>query len=203
MGSRCSVLSVLVLSSLLLICIPHGFGEEEEDYYKLLGLSKDASEKEIKKAFRKLAIKYHPDKNNDPDAREKFEKIANAYDVLSDPEKRRQYDQFGTAGQEQQFHKPFDFDAFFGQGSGKNSFFDFNFDDLFKDDIFGFGEQGDFFDFGQDQEGGHDTLFSNMFEGDMFSESSFHFNGHASRGQSCKTVTKVVGNTVTTQTTCS
>ena len=67
-----------------------------------------------------------------------------AYDVLSDPEKRRQYDQFGTTGQGQQFHKPFDFDAFFGRGSGKNSFFDFNFDDLFKDDMFGFGEQGKF-----------------------------------------------------------
>lgn len=76
-----SVLTVLVLSGLLLICIRQSFGEEE-DYYKLLGLSKDASEKEIKKAFRKLAIKYHPDKNNDPDAREKFEKIANGTSLL-------------------------------------------------------------------------------------------------------------------------
>ena len=49
----------------------------EEDYYKLLGVSKDASEKEIKKAFRKLAIQYHPDKNPDPEARKRFEKIAN------------------------------------------------------------------------------------------------------------------------------
>ena len=49
----------------------------EEDYYKLLGVSKDASEKEIKKAFRKLAVQYHPDKNPAPDARKKFEKIAN------------------------------------------------------------------------------------------------------------------------------
>ena len=59
-----------------LTCPPRCVGEEE-DYYKMLGVSKSASERDIKKAFRKLAIQYHPDKNSDPDAREKFEKIAN------------------------------------------------------------------------------------------------------------------------------
>lgn len=71
-----------------------------DDYYKVLGLSKSASDSEIKKAYRKLAIKYHPDKN--PDNREKaeeqFKKVSEAYQVLSDSEKRQKYDQFGKAG---------------------------------------------------------------------------------------------------------
>jgi len=73
-----------------------------DDYYKVLGLSKSASESEIKKAYRKLAIKYHPDKN--PDNREKaeeqFKKVSEAYQVLSDSEKKQTYDQFGKAGLE-------------------------------------------------------------------------------------------------------
>ncbi|MDO5426688.1 MAG: DnaJ domain-containing protein, partial [Coriobacteriia bacterium] len=65
------------------------------DYYKTLGVSKDADDKEIKKAFRKLAQKYHPDAGGDE---EKFKEINEAYEVLSDPKKRQVYDQFGTAG---------------------------------------------------------------------------------------------------------
>jgi len=67
-----------------------------KDYYKILGISKTAKEGEIKKAYRKLAIKYHPDKNpGNKQAEEKFKEINEANDVLSDPEKRKQYDQFG------------------------------------------------------------------------------------------------------------
>ena len=71
----------------------------KEDYYKTLGVSKDASSSEIKKAYRKMAIKYHPDKNpGDKSAEEKFKEAAEAYDVLSSPDKKQRYDQFGHAG---------------------------------------------------------------------------------------------------------
>ena len=71
----------------------------KRDYYEILGVSKSANEKEIKKAYRKLAIKYHPDKNpGDKSAEEKFKEAAEAYDILSTPEKKQRYDQFGHAG---------------------------------------------------------------------------------------------------------
>jgi len=74
------------------------------EYYNLLGVSKTASEAEIKKAYRKLALKYHPDKNEgNKQAEEKFKGISEAYAVLSDPEKRRQYDTFGAAGFQQRY----------------------------------------------------------------------------------------------------
>lgn len=72
---------------------------EKRDYYEVLGVSKSADATEIKKAYRKLALKYHPDKNpGDKEAEEKFKEAAEAYDVLSNEEKRRRYDQFGHAG---------------------------------------------------------------------------------------------------------
>ena len=71
----------------------------KRDYYEVLGLGKNASGDEIKKAYRKIAIKYHPDKNpDDKQAEEKFKEAAEAYEVLSDPQKKQQYDQFGHAG---------------------------------------------------------------------------------------------------------
>lgn len=72
---------------------------EKRDYYEVLGVEKNANADEIKKAYRKAAIKYHPDKNpGDKEAEEKFKEAAEAYDVLSNPEKRARYDQFGHAG---------------------------------------------------------------------------------------------------------
>ena len=96
-----------------------------EDYYNLLNVSKSATSDELKKAYRKLAIKWHPDKNKgDSDAEEKFKKISEAYDILSDDKKRAQYDQFGhdAFSQNRQGpppgHDPFDvFNSFFGGGN--------------------------------------------------------------------------------------
>ena len=68
---------------------------DKRDYYEVLGVSKTATDSEIKSAFRKLAKKYHPDVSTEPDAEEKFKEAQEAYAVLSDPNKRKQYDQFG------------------------------------------------------------------------------------------------------------
>ena len=72
---------------------------EKRDYYEVLGVGKTATADEIKKAYRKKAVQYHPDKNpGDKAAEEKFKEAAEAYEVLSDPQKRQRYDQFGHAG---------------------------------------------------------------------------------------------------------
>ena len=76
--------------------------EAKRDYYEVLGVSKDADDATIKKAYRQLAKKYHPDMNpGDKEAEEKFKEAAEAYEVLSDPEKKSKYDQFGHAAFEQ------------------------------------------------------------------------------------------------------
>ena len=114
--------------------------EAKRDYYEVLGVSKDADDAAIKKAYRALAKKYHPDMNpGDKEAEKKFKEASEAYAVLSDSEKRRQYDQFG--------HAAFDPNAGFGGGAGGGfgGFGDFGgfggFGDIFGDlgDIFGFG----------------------------------------------------------------
>lgn len=69
-----------------------------KDYYKVLGLSRNANDDEIKKAYRKLALKYHPDKNKGTDAEGKFKEVAEAYEVLSDKKKRQIYDSYGEEG---------------------------------------------------------------------------------------------------------
>ncbi len=95
------------------------------DYYKTLGIDKNASDSDIKKAYRKLAMKYHPDHTKgDKTAEEKFKKVSEAYAVLSDPEKRKQYDTYGSADFQQRF-------------SQEDIFRNFDFSDIFRE--FGFG----------------------------------------------------------------
>ena len=114
----------------------------KKDYYEILGIEKNASKADIKKSYRKLALKYHPDKNPDKDSAEKFKEISEAYAVLNDDEKRQLYDTYGHSGIDQQFtqediFRGADFgDIFRGQG------FDFNINDIFER-FFG-GEMGGF-----------------------------------------------------------
>ncbi|RME87801.1 MAG: molecular chaperone DnaJ [Planctomycetota bacterium] len=99
--------------------------KQKRDYYEVLGVSKGASEEEIKKAYRKLALKYHPDKNpDDKDAEEKFKEATEAYEVLTDPEKRKLYDQYGHDGL---------------KGAGMRDYSSMSMEDLFSSfgDIFG------------------------------------------------------------------
>ena len=100
---------------------------QKRDYYEVLDVNRDADDDEIKKAYRKLAIQFHPDKNpDDKEAEDKFKEATEAYEVLRDSEKRQQYDRFGHAGLE-------------GMGSDFGGF-GVNLDDIFSDvfgDIFG------------------------------------------------------------------
>ena len=105
----------------------------KSDYYEVLGISKNADANEVKKAYRKLAMQYHPDKNQgDKQAEEKFKEVSEAYEILKDPEKRGRYDQFGHTGLKGGF------DNFSGFGG-----FEFDLSDAlrtFMSEGFGFGD---------------------------------------------------------------
>lgn len=116
-----------------------------KDYYKTLGVNKSASTNDIKKAYRKLAMKYHPDRNKENKAaEEKFKEVSEAYAVLSDPEKKKQYDMFGAEGFQQRY-------------SQEDIFRSFDFSDIFRE--FGFG------DIGGSKRGTGSGTFSHIFSG--------------------------------------
>jgi molecular chaperone DnaJ len=106
---------------------------EKRDYYEVLGVSKNVPKDELKNAYRKLALQYHPDRNKSADAEEKFKEISEAYAVLSDDEKRKQYDRFGHAGIGARY-------------SSEDIFRGVDFGDIFKDVGFGFGGFNSIFD---------------------------------------------------------
>ena len=104
----------------------------KRDYYEVLGVSKDATEAEIKSAFRKKAKEFHPDLNKSPDAPEKFKEAQEAYACLSDKENRAKYDKYGHAA----FENPYGNAGGASYGGGANPFGNFDFSDIF-DDLFG------------------------------------------------------------------
>jgi len=115
----------------------------KRDFYEILGVSKSASSDEIKKAYRKVAMQYHPDRNpNDKEAEEKFKEAAEAYEVLSDADKKAKYDRYGHAA--------------FGPGTGGGTGGYSNMDDIFSQfgDIFGDDMFGSFFGGGRRNSGG-------------------------------------------------
>lgn len=162
----------------------------EDDLYKVLGVSSDSSEEELKKAYRKLAIKWHPDKNsnNKEEAEKKFKEISHAYSILGDKKQREEYDNM----------KKFGGNNFTGSSRGFNDFGDFHSDFGF------FKDRG--FDF-------YDNMFKNFFKNDFgnfsnfdddkdfFSSSSFSRNfGNFSGGTSTKTVTTIINGKKVTRT---
>ncbi|XP_056272861.1 dnaJ homolog subfamily B member 9a [Pseudoliparis swirei] len=186
----------------------------KKDYYDILGVPKDATERQIKKAFHKLAMKQHPDKNKSPDAEVRFREIAEAYETLSDETKRREYDQFGDTSA-----------LFTGEAQGRHrqgAHQSFNFNDIFKDfDIYSQNRharhQRHFNEHSRSQkeppsrskrhfQGG---FGAGVFDDDI--ERMFTFDGHTKQTdsrfhgaakQQCRTVTQRRGNMVTTYTDC-
>lgn len=167
------------------IIIPQLLASTVKNYYNVLGLREDADEKQIKKAYRELAKIYHPDRNNEKNAEEKFRQIVQAYEVLSDPEKKQNYDKYGDENHHHIKESPINFDDLL---SAFNKHFEFS-------------SQNNHHKFFSSDSGKYFTL-DEMFTPD-YVEMQFNrqFNYRSNSGR-CKTVTQRFGNTVTTYTQC-
>lgn len=191
----------------------------KKDYYDILGVPRDATERQIKKAFHRLAMKYHPDRNKSPDAETKFREIAEAYETLSDEKRRQEYDQYGHG-------TFFNGDTEGGNGQNVHQPFNYHFDDMFKDfDIHSQNRHArhkrhfeDHLRAHQETHSRHKRNFQGSFGAgavfdDVFDdmEKMFTFDRDTKRTESrfqgtakqhCRTVTQRRGNMVTTYTDC-
>lgn len=191
----------------------------KKDYYDILGVPKGATERQIKKAFHRLAMKYHPDKNKSPDAEMRFREIAEAYETLSDETRRREYDRFGDNSEY------FTGETKGRQRQGTHQPFSFNFDDIFKDfDIYSQNRHArhrrHFDEHSRPHKDSHSRhkrhfqggfgagIFDDMFD-DMERMFTFDRHGkqtenrfHSASKQHCRTVTQRRGSMVTTYTDC-
>jgi len=167
----------------------------DKDFYKVLGVSKDVSDAELKKVYRKLARKYHPDSNQgDAKAEAKFKEISEAYAVLSDKEQRAEYDQIRAMGSGARFTAPS------GGGAG-------GFEDVFGG-MFGGGGGTRSYTFRQGGGGGYDDIFGGLFGGGRFGQSSGGYRGYGAPTKGADIhatttidfVTATQGDTVTLQT---
>ncbi|XP_010888091.2 dnaJ homolog subfamily B member 9a [Esox lucius] len=212
-GALTFAVSILMITELILA---------RKDYYDILGVPKDANERQIKKAFHKLAMKYHPDKSKSPDAETKFREIAEAYETLLDEKRRQEYDQFE--------HDTFYDDRTKNRNVPNNHRpINFNFDHMFKDfDIYNqnrharhkrhseehFRAQQEAYHSRHQRHfqgafagaGGFDDMFDDMEKMFTFDRDSTKRTGSSFRGttakQHCRTVTQRRGNMVTTYTDC-
>ncbi|XP_022185661.1 dnaJ homolog subfamily B member 9 isoform X2 [Nilaparvata lugens] len=189
----------IVFSPAVVIC--------EEDFYEVLGVNRNASDKEIKSAYKKLAIKYHPDKNKE-DTTKEFQKVSEAYEALKDEKSRKEYDMKRQGDVFGGFHggQPFEHDNFF------RTFEEFVHPSFHpnKDNNEGHRHNNMNFDFFQD------NMMFDMFDDERFGSGSSFFGNHfgqekrehehsssqRSGARSCRTVTQRIGNTVTTYTEC-
>ena len=174
-----------------------------KDYYSILGVAENASDAEIKKAYRKLAMQYHPDRNpgKEKSANEKFKEINEAYGVLGDPQKRKQYDQFGTVGNiGDVFGSPFTTTTFqemmkdFGGAGLRVDFLD----DIFGDFMKGRGSSFSFRSFGgrpgrakYEARRGQEINLDEMFSRDRRSR-EVHYELAISRGEASRGVKKIL-----------